>query len=256
MEIDKRKKTVLRAVILVVVILAAAGVILLASGLLNRGVDTSKGMERLKKMESVDVSAVDQKIQELEAAEKAADEEWASRSANEKFANSLVLGDSIAQGLYEYGVLDQSHVLAERGAGVVNGGGELASGQMAQAKALVPQALFLSYGMNDMKVTDQDSFLKAYREDLEDLKQSLPDTDIYVNSILPVQQDTVAQQPVYANIPQYNEGLKHLCDELEITFIDNTDLVKEEYYADDGIHMAPAYYTEWVNRMAEVAGLS
>nr|WP_296262798.1 GDSL-type esterase/lipase family protein [uncultured Merdimonas sp.] len=255
MEIDKRKKTVLRTVILVVVILAAAGVILLALRLFHRGVDTSKGLERLKEMESVDVTAVDQKIQELEAAERAADEEWASRSANEKFANSLVLGDSIAQGLYEYGVLDSSHVLAERGAGLVNGGGELAASQIAQAKSLAPQALFLSYGMNDMNVTDQESFLAAYRQALEDLKESLPDTAIYVNSILPVQQDTAAEQPAYANIPQYNEGLKSLCDELGITFIDNTDLVKEEYYADDGIHMAPAYYTEWVNRMAEVAGL-
>ena len=38
-------------------------------------------------------------------------------------------------------------------------------------------------------------------------------------------------------------------------FIDNTDLVKEEYYSEDGIHMAPDYYTEWVDHMAEVAKL-
>ena len=69
------------------------------------------------------------------------------------------------------------------------------------------------------------------------------------------EQQTAEAEPAYANISQYNEGLKSLCEELKVTFIDNADLVKEEYYADDGIHMAPAYYTEWVNRMAEVAGL-
>ena len=144
---------------------------------------------------------------------------------------------------------------AERGAGVVNGEGKMAASQIAQAKSLVPQTLFLAYGMNDMKVTDQESFLAAYRGILEDLKQSLPDTDIYVNCILPVRQQTAEAEPAYSNISQYNEGLKSLCEELKVTFIDNADLVKEEYYADDGIHMAPAYYTEWVNRMAEVAGL-
>ena len=36
-----------------------------------------------------------------------------------------------------------------------------------------------------------------------------------------------------------------------MTFIDNTDLVKQEYYADDGIHMSPSYYTKWVDHMAE-----
>ena len=50
-------------------------------------------------------------------------------------------------------------------------------------------------------------------------------------------------------------GWGALCEELEITFIDNTDLVKEEYYSQDGVHMAPEFYTEWVNRMVEVAGL-
>ena len=255
MEIDKRRKTVLRTVILVAVVLAAAGIILLIFRLADTKVDTGKGLERLAALEKTDVASVEQKIQELEAAERAADPQGFSQTANEKFANALVLGDSIAQGLYEYNVLDQTHVLAERGAGVVNGEGKMAASQIAQAKSLVPQTLFLAYGMNDMKVTDQESFLVAYRGILEDLKQSLSDTDIYVNCILPVRQQTAEAEPAYSNISQYNEGLKSLCEELKVTFIDNADLVKEEYYADDGIHMAPAYYTEWVNRMAEVAGL-
>ena len=49
--------------------------------------------------------------------------------------------------------------------------------------------------------------------------------------------------------------LKKLCNKEKVTFIDNTDLVKQEYYADDGIHMSPSYYTKWVDHMAEAAGL-
>ena len=255
MEVHKRKPLVFRTAILAAAILAAAGVALLTVRLTEQKPDTDEGLKRLQSLEKADVVRVDQKIQELEAAERAADEAWANRTPNEKFANALVLGDSITQGLSEYGVLDAGRVLAQRGAGVVNGNGEEMRNQTARAKSLAPQVLFLAYGMNDMKVTDQASFLKAYREMLEDLKASLPATKICVNSILPVRQQTAQANPAYANIPQYNEGLRALCEELEILFIDNTDLVKEEYYAGDGIHMSPSYYTDWVNRMAEVAGL-
>ena len=50
-------------------------------------------------------------------------------------------------------------------------------------------------------------------------------------------------------------ALIELCKKEKVTFIDNTDLVKQEYYSDDGIHMSPSYYTKWVDHMAEAAGL-
>ncbi|HJB87733.1 MAG TPA: SGNH/GDSL hydrolase family protein [Candidatus Dorea faecigallinarum] len=255
MKIDRRKQAAIRVVVPAAGILLIVGIILLVVWLMNQKVDTSEGLKRLAKMEETDVIEVDKKIQELEAEERESDEEWANRPPSEKFANAVVLGDSIAQGLSAYEVLNTSQVLAEKGAGVVNGNGDLMRSQVEQAKSLAPQVIFLSYGMNDMMVTDQQSFLDAYRQVLEDLKSSLPDTAIYVNSILPVQQAKAEAEPPYANIPQYNEGLEALCEELEITFIDNTDLVKEEYYSQDGVHMAPEFYTEWVNRMVEVAGL-
>ena len=108
MEIDKRRKTVLRTVILVAVVLAAAGIILLIFRLADTKVDTGKGLERLAALEKTDVASVEQKIQELEAAERAADPQGFSQTANEKFANALVLGDSIAQGLYEYNVPERA----------------------------------------------------------------------------------------------------------------------------------------------------
>ena len=46
-----------------------------------------------------------------------------------------------------------------------------------------------------------------------------------------------------------------LCEEEGVTFIDNQSLVKDEYYTEDGIHLASDYYGEWVNHMAEAAEL-
>ena len=46
-----------------------------------------------------------------------------------------------------------------------------------------------------------------------------------------------------------------MCEKEKITFIDNTELVQEEYYEVDGIHMTSVYYPEWLNQMAEAAEL-
>ena len=63
------------------------------------------------------------------------------------------------------------------------------------------------------------------------------------------------EEPVYAKIPDYNNALKAMCDEEGITFIDNTEIVKDEYYEQDGEHMKAEYYPIWAEHMAEVAGI-
>lgn len=254
---DEEKDTVLRTAVTVAVVLLILGIIVVVIRLMNPRVDTKDGIKKLQQMEAVEVTEVDSQIQELEEAERAADEEWVNRPANEKFANAFVIGDSITQGLYEYGVLDQSHVQADRGAGVCGVGSELAETHIAKVIELQPQVLFLAYGMNDIKGANADAgvFAETYKGVIDRLKEALPKTRIYVNSVLPVQQHVIDENAGYGAIPQYNEQLEKLCEEEEITFIDNGSLVKEEYYSEDGIHVAPEYYTGWVDHMAEVAKL-
>ena len=256
-EVIKEKDHVLRTALLIAVMVMVIGGITVAVRLSNPRQDTTKGRKILKTMDQTDVSKVNKKIKQLETEEKKAEQEADDRPANEKFADSLVMGDSITQGLYEYGVLDQANVQADRGTGVSEQNSEKLEEHIANAKKMKPSALFLAYGMNDVGVQNGDAkgFIKAYRAVIKDLKKSLPDTRIYVNSILPAAQTAIDQNQVYASIPEFNEELKKLCEKEKVTFIDNTDLVKQEYYANDGIHMSPAYYTEWVNHMAEVAEL-
>ena len=140
---------------------------------------------------------------------------------------------------------------------VLTPGADGMKGAIAKAEELKPQVLFLAYGMNDIKAArgNAKAFAKAYKAVLERLKESLPDTRIYVNSILPVRQSVIDENEWYGNIGEYNKKLEALCEKEDVTFIDNGSLVKEEYYTEDGIHMQPDYYTEWVNHMAEVADL-
>lgn len=256
-EIKSEKDRVLQTAVIVAVGILVIGGITVALRLSNPQKDTKKGTEILKTMDAMDVSKADKKIKELEAQEREAEQDAEEQPASEKFTDCLVMGDSITQGLYEYGVLDQANVQADRGAGVSAGDNEKLADHIARAKEMKPSVLFLSYGMNDVGAQngDADGFIKAYRPVIRDLKKSLPDTKIYVNSILPAAQTAIDQNSVYAEIPKFNQKLKELCEKEKITFIDNTDLVKQEYYAGDGIHMSTGYYKEWVNHMAEVADL-
>lgn len=90
---------------------------------------------------------------------------------------------------------------------------------------------------------------------LDKFKKGLPDTQIYVNSILPVAQAAIQKDARFGCVPDFNVKLKELCESEKIEFIDNTELVKAEYYEVDGIHMSSNYYPEWLNHMAEVADL-
>ena len=63
------------------------------------------------------------------------------------------------------------------------------------------------------------------------------------------------EKPVFAEIENFNEKLKELCDKKRIAFIDSSDLMSDEYYEQDGIHFKASFYPVWAEKMAEVAGL-
>ena len=195
---EKEKDRVLQTAVIVAVAILVIGGITVARRLSNPQKDTKKGTEILKTMDEMDVSKADKKIKELETQEREAEQDAEEQPASEKFADCLVLGDSITQGLYEYGVLDQANVQADRGAGVSAGDNEKLADHIVRAKEMKPSVLFLSYGMNDVGAQngDADGFIKAYRPVIRDLKKSLPDTKIYVNSILPTAQIAIDQNSI------------------------------------------------------------
>ena len=109
--------------------------------------------------------------------------------------------------------------------------------------------------MNDIAVTGGDAkvFKENYKEVLEDIREILPGAAIYINSIFPVQQMKIDESPVYGSLDTFNQTLRELAEEEGVTFIDNTEIVKEEYYEPDGVHMTSEIYRCGCN-MAEVAG--
>lgn len=253
----REEDRILRYGIMAGVVLLVVGVIVVAVRLRYLRVDTTEGEKRLNELERADVREVDAKIRKLEKEERKASREWKNSSYNEIFSDCLVLGDSISQGLYIYDYLDESLVNAQKGIGVVSPedtGFDKVVGQVISAG---PEKLFIALGMNDTisAKADTEVFKEAYLETIEQLKEGLPNTQIYVNSILPVSQKAVQADERFACVSDFNAGLKELCESEKIVFIDNTELVEDEYYEEDGIHMSSDYYPEWLEHMAEAAVL-
>ena len=250
---DRIKQRTKRRIILGVCALAAAAVLILivlgVKGLLHRGTDTSAGVEYIKAEEAGDITAIEEKIRLLEQQDGAGEE---GRSIKERFAGAVVLGDSVAEGFEEYDILNASSVAAEIGVHL-----DELDGQIEKVKELSPGILFLYLGMNDVTATngDVDRFVSEYKEVLTRIREEVPDAHIFVNSIFPVQKKALEKEPLLEKIPEYNDALKELCDSQTVAFIDNTDLVSDEYYEEDGIHFKAAFYPVWAEHMAEVASL-
>lgn len=251
------RDVVLRISIFLMILMLMIGGLAVAAGVMNPKEDPTEGLKKLKGMEEEDAGAIDRQIKALEEAERAADEAWANRTIGEKFAESMVIGDWTAKGLYEYEVLDKTQVAAERDSGVCDSEETRIDGHVEIAVEGKPKVLFLSYGINDIEASSGSVsvFADAYRSVLDKLKEELPDTKLCVNSILPVKQSAIDENPLYGNISRYNQELEELCGELGILFIDNDSLVRDEYYLDDGIHMGAGYYEKWADHMAEEAEL-
>lgn len=236
---------ILRFAVIVVVVLFAIGIVIVAMKLMNPRVDASEGTKKLTELSTADVSTVDARIQELEQAEADAASQWQEKSASEKLEGCLIIGDSVSQGLYQYELIDKNLVLAKDGAGVYDPEGTGLTELIEQAVQAAPSKIFLAFGVLDAEggQVDADTFVENYKNVIHSIKEVLPNTFLYINSVYPASAD--------AQVTQHNQKLSALCRQEGMIFIDNTSLVKEEYYTDDGIYMSQDYYSGWLNHMLE-----
>lgn len=268
---------------ILVCVAAAAAVILVfiaarrVSDIVGSGTDTSAGVEYIKEQEEGSVPEIESKISRLEnggsqsgggaqsggqnsgaaaggsQGSSAADGGNADeRSVKERFTGAVVMGDTVAQGLAEFDVLNTSSVTARIGGSLSD-----LDSQIETVRKISPKSVLLAFGAEDVIATggDADAFITEYTSALEQIRKELPEVNIFINAILPAQQEAVDREPVLDKIPGYNTALKELCDSRAIGFIDSTELAREEFYQPDGLHFTPDFYPLWAEHMAEVAAL-
>lgn len=147
--------------------------------------------------------------------------------------------------------------------------GDISYGVLARLDEITrhqPQKVFLMIGVNDLKRgVPTANILKNYTRIVRKIKQDCPKTQIYLNSILPINPDKLLEsfQAVKNNdIQILNEGLQQISKmEKGVRFInlheilaDNLGNLRSEV-TPDGIHLEVSVYVDMVNYLKKVKAL-
>ncbi|MCL2864631.1 MAG: GDSL-type esterase/lipase family protein [Lachnospiraceae bacterium] len=248
----RRQQQIRAAMIIVAALLFVIVMVEWIGSVTGRRADITEGLALIMQVESADINAIESRIQRLEEQDRQMGNgaENGDISLKEFFDGNVVLGDSIAEGLLAYDVLNPSSVVATTGARLSDIGN-----QLRQLQELNPRIIYLALGMNDLSggMLTNDQILASYAEVIDKVRTALPETVIIVNAIFPVRADVLAEQAVFERIPALNEGLQDLAYRRQIAFLDNSHMVRADLYEEDGIHFVPAFYQQWAESMREVA---
>lgn len=174
------------------------------------------------------------------------------RDSITKFENSMFIGDSITEGFAFNEILSKESVLA--------GPGATAGFTYDDIDVLVekkPDNIFIMLGSCDI-LMPVDNPKELFRSDLnrliDRLKEELPDSKIYLQSITPVTDDAVEKEARYEEIGEYNKILMELADELSVSYVDIGALALEnsDLYAEDGIHFKKEFYQLWLEYLSKL----
>lgn len=217
----------------------------------------AKGIKIIKKLEKKDVLESEEEIDFVQSTLQGFDvnEENNSEEVNfiDKFSSSVILGDSRAESLVSYEILNNSSVIAYKGRNLVSAQKE---GDVDKAINLAPKNIFLTYGLNDIPIyKDSSTFIREYEKIISDIQSKSPNTKIYVNSIFSVNSEVISKRPDLNNVSQFNIAISNMCNKLGVTYIDGSSVVDDSLYEEDGIHFKPEFNKRWVELLIQRANL-
>lgn len=163
--------------------------------------------------------------------------------------NEIVfLGNSITDGA-EWAELFQNPNIKNRGIGGDDTDGVLE--RLTEVTSSKPKQLFIMIGTNDLAYGKTVDYInKNYIKILEAINEQSPNTDIYIQSILPVD-DIIHNTRPNKHIIEINSFLKQLCVEKSINYIELTPLFADAHgklnkaYSIDGLHLNGQGYLMW-----------
>ncbi|TZF81836.1 GDSL family lipase [Pedobacter sp. BS3] len=167
----------------------------------------------------------------------------------------VFLGNSITErGEWQEILSGYKYPIVNRGVGGDNSFGILA--RMDEILAAKPRAIFLMDGINDQfRKLPYDVSINNYKRIIEKIKRQSPETKIYIESALPINEDMTKEPYTKGRnvlVPGLNERIRQLAEQEHITFIDICPLFQDEQgklkkeVTPDGVHLVPSAYITWV----------
>lgn len=166
------------------------------------------------------------------------------------FANTIFFGDSMTQAIGEYGFLDMTNIVYQRSATI-----DVLITKIPEVAATLPKQVVIFTGLNDCNhYTDIADYRRDYVTMLQQLKASIPGVNIIVSSLL-APSDALGQvRADLVRAPQFDQELRSICQENDVTYVDSTWIVRQKNYLDDGIHMNRTFYRVWFRYLKALLG--
>ncbi len=166
------------------------------------------------------------------------------------FANTIFFGDSMTQAIGEYGFLDMTNIVYQRSATI-----DVLITKIPEVAATLPKQVIIFTGLNDCNhYTDIADYRRDYVTMLQQLKASIPGVKIVVSSLLPPSDALGQVRADLVRAPQFDQELRSICQENDVTYVDSTWIVRQQNYLDDGIHMNRTFYRVWFRYLKALLG--
>lgn len=166
------------------------------------------------------------------------------------FANTIFFGDSMTQAISDCGFMDAANVVYQRSATI-----DVLIPKIPEVAATLPQQVIIFTGLNDCNhYIDIADYRRDYVTMLQQLKASIPGVKIVVSSLLPPSDAFGATRPDLARAPQFDQELRAICQENDVTYVDSTWIVRQKNYQEDGIHMNRTFYRVWFRYLKALLG--
>ena len=166
------------------------------------------------------------------------------------FANTIFFGDSMTQAIGEYGFLDMTNIVYQRSATI-----DVLITKIPEVAATLPKQVVIFTGLNDCNhYTDIADYRRDYVTMLQQLKTSIPGVKIIVSSLLPPSDALGQVRADLVRAPQFDQELRSICQENDVTYVDSTWIVRQKNYLDDGIHMNRTFYRVWFRYLKALLG--
>lgn len=185
------------------------------------------------------------------------------------FDDAVFIGDSLTTGIQLYNILPDTTVLASVGINinniftneVINDGNGGQQTILDAAKDIQPAKIYTMLGTNGLKGLGPEETVRYYRQLVQQLKADHPDSIIYVQSLMPINEEIFAANYGYeltnAEIDECNELLMQMAGEEEVYFVNCAEAIKDENgelpaeFTTDGLHFRGEYYNKWIDYLKE-----
>ena len=178
----------------------------------------------------------------------------------EYFDDAAFVGDSITEGIKLYEVMTNATVVAARGINLDNvfTDDQIRTAQgnstvMGALEAAEPKKIYIMFGANGVGWFTEQHFTDVYTKFVQAVKEQHPDSQIYLQSILPVTQEFDDSREDISNdkINRYNELVVEIAEEQKVHYLDVASAFKDEKGClpedsnGDGMHFGNKYYQKW-----------